>query len=161
MSRYATFQDYLKAQYKGPYNATDIIIRYTNESKTGIILIERKNFPHGIAIPGGIAENITFQENAIKEAKEETGLEIIIDQPYHRPFSVLSDPTQDPRAPIASICYTAQGYGTLQAGDDAKKAHLYTLDEVKNLLQHPKQWAFTHHQQIMRLYLEEQNHIKR
>lgn len=167
MTNYPTFEDYLRAEYKGPYSATDIIIRYTQHKpwsdyevgyKSGIILIERKNFPYGFALPGGIAENITFQENAIKEAKEETGLEIIIDQPLHRPFSVLSQPTQDPRAHIASICYTAQGYGTLKAGDDAKKASLYTLDEVQELLTQPQHWAFTHHQKIINLYVEKKKY---
>ncbi len=162
--KYATFLDYLRKEYKGPYSATDIIIRYTQHfpwndyelgCKSGIILIERKNYPHGLALPGGMAERITYVENAIKEAKEETGLDVVIDEPYHRPFSVLSDINQDPRAHISSICYTGVGYGVLRAGDDAKKADLYTFGEVTELLGQPERWAFIHHQEIIRLYVED------
>jgi ADP-ribose pyrophosphatase YjhB (NUDIX family) len=158
-SKYGSFKEYLKDKYEGPYMATDMVIRYHDidgSGKNGIVLIERKYAPYGIALPGGIAERMQFHENAIKEAKEETGLEIIIDNP-DRPLCVLSNPIQDPRAFIACVCYTAQGYGTLkpQEEEDAKWARVFTLDEIVGLLPQEQKWAFPiHHRKELRLYLE-------
>jgi 8-oxo-dGTP diphosphatase len=153
---YPTFKEYLKHKYKGPYVATDILIRYHDGKKSGIILIERKFPPLGLAIPGGMAEFMTLEDNAIKEAREETGLvEIILDSPNH-PFCVFSNPTQDPRAFIASVCYTARGYGTLkpQENEDAKEAKVYTLDEIAELLEKDVLAFPDHHKKILNLYLK-------
>ncbi len=157
--QYATFQEYLKAKYKGPYVATDILIRYENENeeKKGIVLIERKFPPLGLAIPGGMAEYMTFEDNAVKEAREETGLDVVLDSP-NRPLCVFSTPTQDPRAFIASIAYTAQGKGILKPhkDEDAKSAKVFSLEEIADLLDKPV-WAFPdHHRKILRIYLEKQ-----
>lgn len=154
-SKYGTFKEYLKKNYEGPFLATDIIIRYNDDIKEGIVLIERKYFPLGLALPGGIAEYLTLETNAVKEAKEETGLDIILDSP-NKPLCVFSEPTQDPRAFIASVAYTAQGRGILkpQEEEDAKSARVYTLEEITNLLDKPV-WAFPdHHRKILKIYLE-------
>lgn len=139
--------------YKGPVSATDIIIEYSNNEKSGIILITRKFQPYGIALPGGFAElNISLDQNAIKEAKEETGLEVIIEKPEN-PFMVLSNPNRDPRDHIISHVYVGKGTGTLKAGDDAKTANLYSINEVKELLQ-TVPFAFDH-EKILKRYLQE------
>jgi len=151
---YPTFVNYLKDNYKGPFAATDILIRYNYGKKKGIVLIERKFPPLGLAIPGGMAEYLTFEENAIKEAKEETGLDITLDSP-NQPICVFSTPTQDPRAFIASICYTAKGSGILKPheNEDAKSAKVFTLEEIAGLLDKDV-WAFPdHHRKILRIYL--------
>ncbi|MEK6969326.1 MAG: NUDIX hydrolase [Nanoarchaeota archaeon] len=152
--KYGTFKEYLKERYAGPFVATDIIIRYNDGNTDGIVLIERKYPPFGIALPGGIAEYLTLETNAIKEAKEETGLDVILDSP-NRPLCVFSEPTQDPRAFIASVAYTAQGGGILkpQEEEDAKSARVYTLGEIADLLDKPV-WAFPdHHRKILKIYL--------
>jgi len=119
--------------YRNPFPTTDIIIGYKNCTKQGIVLITRKNPPYGIAIPGGFAEwGISLEENARKEAMEETGLEIIIENPG-RPY-VYSDPNRDPRGHMVSNTFYANGYGTLRAGDDAKTAEVYTIQEVIELI---------------------------
>ena len=155
--RYKTFEKYLKRNYQGPYMATDIIIRYDDGSKKGIVLIERKNFPFGLSLPGGMAEKMPLRKNAIKEAREETGLDVILDNP-DRPLCVCDDPNQDPRAFIASAVYTALGRGTLKPhpDEDAISARVYLLNEVVNLLKKPSVWAFPkHHRKSLRIYLEE------
>ena len=161
---YASFNDYLKAHYQGPFMATDIVIRHdpsiTHPSiavpyTAQVVLIERKYFPFGLAPPGGMAERMTLDQNAVKEAREETGLHIIIDN-IEQPLCVLSEPTQDPRAFIASVAYTASGYGHLMPDpkEDAKAAHLISLNRLEQLVQNPKIWAAPHHQRIYQLYLD-------
>src|SRR3989344_1857038 len=97
----------------GPLAATDIIIEYGSKEEYGIVLITRKNFPYGIALPGGFAEyGISYEENAVKEAKEETSLDITIENPEH-PLCVYSDPERDPRGHITSLTYIGKGHGII------------------------------------------------
>ena len=139
--------------YKGPTLATDIIIEYINNKKNGIVLITRKNYPYGIALPGGIAEEgITLEQNAIKEAKEETNLEIIIENPED-PLCVHSEPCRDVRRHVVAVVYIAKGEGHLKGGDDAKTATLYSVDEIKDLLGKEK-FAFPDHERIIMKYLK-------
>lgn len=159
MTRFQSFKEYLRHHfYNGPYLATDIIIEYHNKRDImeGIVLIERGNEPHGLALPGGIAEYMTLPENARKEAKEETGLDIeFYNAADPQPFRVESEPAQDPRAFIVSVCYQAIGQGAVKAGDDAKKARVYDRDELAHLVEQPEVWAMPHHQKIVKHYLNE------
>ena len=153
---YKTFLEYLQHEYHGPYMATDILIRYFDGRKDGIVLIERKFEPFGLAIPGGMAEKMTLVENAVKESKEETGLDVTIDTP-HRPLCEFSDPSEDPRAHIACVAYTAQGKGELKPhkDEDAKNARVFTLEELTDLLGSGI-WAFPkRHPKTIALYLED------
>jgi len=69
---------------KCPYLATDLIIEYNDGKKEGIVLIERRDPPYGIALPGGMAEyGLTLEENAAKEGLEESGLEFIVENYSH------------------------------------------------------------------------------
>ncbi len=162
---YPTFKDYLKAEYKGPWSATDVLIRHSENGKEGLVLITRKKEPYGLALPGGIAENITYAANAVKEAAEETGLHVKLDSP-HKPAYVLSFPWEDPRAFISTIAYTGRGRGKLRPHpeEDARTAEIFTLEEIADRLDKPvweKQneehegWAFVHHKYILALYVQE------
>jgi ADP-ribose pyrophosphatase YjhB (NUDIX family) len=153
---YTTFEDYLRAEYKGPYVATDILIRYQN----GLVLIERKFTPLGVALPGGMAERMTLGENAVKEAKEETGLEIKLDDP-DRPLCLFSKVGQDPRAFICSASYTATGYGVLKPkeDEDAKRAFVSSYETLVDMLEKPI-WAFSHHKKIIVKFLEYEGYLK-
>lgn len=125
--------------FRNPFPTTDVIIEYGE----GIVLITRKNPPYGMALPGGFAEwGLSLDENARKEAMEETGLEVIIEDP-ERPFCVHSDPKRDPRGHMISVVYVAKGYGDLKAGDDAKTASVCSIDEVRRLVRE-KGFAFDH-----------------
>jgi 8-oxo-dGTP diphosphatase len=161
--RYRTFQEYLKAEYQGPFCATDILIRYHDGKKEGLVLIQRKNQPLGLALPGGIAERITLAENAVKEAKEETGLDVVLDD-IHRPLCVFSEVDQDPRAHIVSVAYTGVGKGVIKPHqeEDAKWAGVFTLEEIAQLLTQEKVWAFPkHHRQILGKYLQESGYYEK
>jgi len=141
-------------KFKNPYPATDIIIEYTQNGEEGVVLIERGNFPYGIAVCGGFAEyGISLEDNAIKEAKEETGLDVKILNPEH-PLLVHSNPHRDPRAHIISIFYIGRGTGTITAGDDAKTAAFYSLNDLEKLVkEEPHKFAFTGHVKALNEYL--------
>jgi len=144
--------------FRSPYPTTDIIIRYKQvdeegKGKEGIVLIERKNPPYGLAIPGGFLEyGLSLEENARKEAREETGLEIILRDGTH-PYCVRSDPSRDPRFHAISIVYLVEGYGRLKAGDDALEARVYSMLEVESLVRDNK-LAFDHGD-ILKEYLQD------
>jgi len=135
-----------------PSLSTDIIIEYQQQEKEGIVLIKRKYHPAGLALPGGYAEKgFSLDDNARKEAKEETNLEIIIEN-VGRPFRVLSHPLRDPRTHMVTVVYLARGYGELKAGSDAKDVGLYAYPELLDLLGKNK-FAFDH-ENIIRDYLK-------
>jgi 8-oxo-dGTP diphosphatase len=116
--------------YKNPIPTTDVIIEYTQNSIEGLVLIERKNPPYGLAIPGGFHEfGLSAGLNAVKEAAEETGLEVIIEDENH-PFCIRSSPDRDPRGHMITTVYVARGRGAIQPGSDAKTAAHYPIDRV-------------------------------
>ena len=95
-----------------PVPAVDAII----ETAGGIVLVERRFPPFGLALPGGFVENGETVEAAVRrEAMEETGLELEDLQL----FGVYSDPERDPRRHTVSIVFTARGRGVARPGDDA------------------------------------------
>jgi len=117
--------------YKNPIPTVDIIIEY----KKGIILINRRNFPFGWAIPGGFADyGESLEQAAIREAKEETNLDITLTTQLH----TYSSPDRDPRQHTISTVFTAIGKGELKGKDDALEAEIF----YKNNL--PDNIAFDH-----------------
>ena len=111
-------------EYQNPVPTVDIIIEFEAQ---GIILIKRKNYPHGWALPGGFVDyGETVEEAAAREAKEETSLEL----ESMRQFGVYSDPTRDPRRHTLSIVFIAQGRGMPHAADDAEDLGIFTPDDL-------------------------------
>ena len=109
----------------------DIIIEFEGK----IVLIERKFPPLGWAIPGGFLEkNESLEEAAAREAKEETGLDIV----DLRQFHAYSQPGRDPRFHTVSVVFSAKGTGLLKADTDAKNVDLF---DIHNL---PDNLAFDH-----------------
>lgn len=103
-----------------PLLTVDAIIIYQNK----IVCIRRMNNPYKdmFALPGGFVEvGETVESATIREAKEETGLEIEL----IKLLGVYSDPSRDPRGHVVSICYLAKGSGELNAGSDAKEIELF------------------------------------
>jgi ADP-ribose pyrophosphatase YjhB (NUDIX family) len=116
---------------KTPLLTVDIIIRY----KGGIVLIERKNPPLGWALPGGFVEvNESLEEAAIREAKEETSLDVKLIEQFH----AYSKPGRDPRFHTVSIVFIGDGEGMLKGKDDAREAGVFGEDSL------PEQIAFDH-----------------
>lgn len=113
--------------YKNPVPTVDIII----EVEETIVLIKRKNPPHGWALPGGFVDyGESFETAAAREAEEETGLVVTNLQQ----FRTYSDPDRDPRQHTASTIFIARADTQPTAGDDAAEAKLFTENTLPNLV---------------------------
>ncbi len=111
-----------------PLLTVDTVIVYNKK----LVLIKRKNppFQGHFALPGGFVEvGETVETAAVREAKEETGLEVRL----LKLLGVYSDPSRDPRGHTASVCFLAMGSGNLKAGSDAKETGLFSIDEIPEL----------------------------
>lgn len=111
---------------KSPILVIDVIIEKDNK----IVLIKRKNEPFKgkLAIPGGKVEvGETVEESAIREAKEETSLDIELTDV----MGIYSDPRRDPRWPSVSTVFIAKPVGgKLKAGSDAEGVFWFNVNEV-------------------------------
>jgi ADP-ribose pyrophosphatase YjhB (NUDIX family) len=118
--------------YQNPIPTIDIIIEI--ESK-GIVLIKRKNPPYGWAIPGGFVDyRESLEEAAVREAKEETNLDVKLIKQFH----TYSDPKRDPRHHSISTIYIAKAKGTPEAKDDTLEIGIFTESNL------PEEIAFDH-----------------
>jgi 8-oxo-dGTP diphosphatase len=95
-----------------------------------IVLVRRGNPPYKDcwALPGGFVEvGERVEEACVREAKEETGLDV----EAVRLVGVYSDPKRDPRGHTVGVAYLCvpEG-GVLKGADDAKEARWFPLDEL-------------------------------
>lgn len=108
---------------RGPAATVDALI----EKDGAIVLVRRRYEPLGWALPGGFVDpGEKVGEAAVREAKEETGLDITLLALLH----VYSDPRRDPRRPTLSVVFTASGSGEIVAGDDAGDARWFPFDAL-------------------------------
>ena len=64
---------------KTPALTTDIIIELKDRADVPIVLIRRKNPPHGWALPGGFVDvGESVEHAAVREAEEETALHVTL-----------------------------------------------------------------------------------
>jgi 8-oxo-dGTP diphosphatase len=134
---------------KTPYLTTDGIIEiYEGSTFKGIVLIERRNEPKGLALPGGFVDVGESVEDALKrEMQEETNLNVQIS----KLLGVYSNPNRDPRFHTASVVFIAKAKGQPKGGDDAKEAKLYTLEEI------PMDLLVFDHGNILKDYLSQRH----
>jgi 8-oxo-dGTP diphosphatase len=107
--------DTAETKYRNPKPTADIIIELT-DAPGQIVFIVRKNDPLGLALPGGfVDEGEWIADAAVREAKEETGLDVELIELFH----VYSDPRRDARLHTVSTVFIARASGRPVGGDDA------------------------------------------
>ena len=121
--------------YKYPHPAvtTDCVIFGFNGERLQVLLIERgiEPFKGRWAFPGGFLKmDETAEEGALRELKEETGLE----SAYIEQLHTFSAPNRDPRERVITIAYYALvKIQEVKGGDDAASAKWFPLDEIPPL----------------------------
>jgi 8-oxo-dGTP diphosphatase len=129
----------MSESFRNPLLTVDIIIELADGS---IVLIERKNPPHGWALPGGFVDyGERIEVAAVREAKEETSLEVTLTEQFY----TYSDPARDLRHHTVSTVFIATAQGVPRGADDAKFARAVREDHL------PAPLVFDH-AQILRDY---------
>jgi 8-oxo-dGTP diphosphatase len=120
------------ASYKNPVPTVDCVIELSGER---VVLIRRKNPPLGWALPGGfVDEGERLDVAAVREVKEETGLDVeLVEQ-----FFTYSDPSRDPRRHTLSTVFIGRAQGEPQGADDAAEARAFPLEAL------PRELCFDH-----------------
>ncbi len=99
-----------------PEICVDIVIELEDRPGRPIVLIRRGRPPAGHALPGGFVDiGETVEQAAVRESREETGLDVRLGEL----LGVYSDPARDPRGHTVSLVYVATAAGAPAAGDDA------------------------------------------
>jgi len=105
------------------------------ELPTGIVLIKRRFEPFGWALPGGFVDyGESLEAAAVREAREETGLQVTLTEQFY----AYSAPDRDPRRHTIATVFIGRATGTPQAGDDAADAAVYAEGNL------PQPLAFDH-----------------
>lgn len=114
-----------------PPLTVDLILRVRDDSgRPGIVLVERRNPPHGWALPGGFVDvGERIEEAALREGFEETGLRARL----VALVGVYSDPGRDPRGHTVSVVFLADAEGEPRGGDDARQARVFPIDALPPL----------------------------
>lgn len=116
-------------EYKNPALTVDAII----VDDGNIVLVQRLNNPYKDywALPGGFVEyGEKVEHAAIREAKEETGLNIKL----NKLVGVYSDANRDPRGHTVSVVYMASIVGgQLKSDSDAKDVQYFEISELNKM----------------------------
>jgi 8-oxo-dGTP diphosphatase len=128
------------ATHRGPAPTVDVIIELAGNR---IVLVKRKFPPLGWALPGGfVDEGERLDQAAVREAKEETSLDVeLIEQ-----FFTYSDPKRDARRHTMATAFIGRASGDPVGADDAAEAKAFPVDAI------PSQLCFDHGE-ILRDYL--------
>ena len=112
--------------FRNPVPTVDAIIEVGDK----IVLVERRNPPHGWALPGGFVDYGETLEDAVRrEAFEETGLRITLKGQFH----TYSKPDRDPRLHTITTVFLATAEGCPTGGDDALQAAVFDPEDLPSL----------------------------
>ncbi len=119
-------------EQRSPSPTVDVVIQLPGDR---VVLVRRKYPPPGWALPGGFVDGgETVEAAAVREAREETGLEVeLADVVY-----VYSDPRRDPRRHTMSVVFLGRADGEPAGADDAEEARAFAWDAL------PSPLAFDH-----------------
>lgn len=132
-------------KHGNPSPTADVVIYHHDR---GIVLVERGNEPFGMALPGGFVDmGETVEQAAVREMKEETGLDVEL----LGVLGVYSDPKRDPRFPTMTTTFVGQvaNPDAICAGDDAAKAAFFPLDNLPTPLCFDHAKAVEHFRQFL------------
>ena len=116
----------------GPSPTVDVVIALPGDR---VVLVRRKHPPPGWAMPGGFVEvGETLEAAAVREAREETGLEVRLEELLY----VYSDPRRDPRRHTLAAVFLGRAAGEPRGGDDAAEARAFSWATL------PSPLAFDH-----------------
>jgi 8-oxo-dGTP diphosphatase len=112
------------AEPRNPAPTVDVIIGLPGDR---VVLVARRFEPLGWALPGGFVDlGETVEAAAVREAREETGLEVALTDLLY----VYSDPRRDPRRHTMSTVFMGRAAGEPVGGDDAAEARAFAWDAL-------------------------------
>jgi ADP-ribose pyrophosphatase YjhB (NUDIX family) len=117
--------------FRNPFLTVDIIIECEADGgRKGLVLIKRKNPPLKWALPGGFVDyGESLEAAAVREAKEETSLDVELEGQFHS----YSDPDRDPRFHTVTAVFLAKAKGDPIGADDATQAALFDQERLPEL----------------------------
>ncbi len=109
---------------RSPATTADVVILLPGDR---VVLVRRRNPPHGWALPGGFVDpGERLDVAAAREALEETGLAVSLVEQFHS----YSDPARDPRGHTITTVFVATAAGEPVGGDDAAEARGFAWDAL-------------------------------
>jgi 8-oxo-dGTP diphosphatase len=116
--------------YRNPAPTVDVLIELEGQPGT-LVFIARGHEPLGWALPGGFVEyGEALADAAIREAKEETGLDVVLVELFH----AYSLPERDARRHTVSVVFIARAVGAPIGADDALQAVVAPADQPPGAL---------------------------
>lgn len=116
--------------YPRPAYTADCVV--FNGAEVLLIRRGKEPFKGMLALPGGfVNERETSKQAAIRELKEETGLDL----EHCKPIGVFDEPGRDPRGWVVSSAYVFRTRQRLVKGaDDAEEALWVPLNRLGNVI---------------------------
>jgi 8-oxo-dGTP diphosphatase len=119
-------------EHQSPSPTVDVVVLLPGDR---VVLVRRKFPPPGWALPGGFDDQgETLEAAATREAREETGLDVRLEDLLY----VYSDPRRDPRRHTVSAVFLGRASGEPVGADDAEEARAFAWDAL------PAPLAFDH-----------------
>ncbi|HET6923940.1 MAG TPA: NUDIX hydrolase [Anaeromyxobacteraceae bacterium] len=115
-------------EHENPALTVDVVILVAGDR---VVLVRRRNPPHGWALPGGfVDQGEPLAAAAAREAREETGLAVELAEQFH----AYSDPRRDPRHHTVSAVFLGRAAGEPRGGDDAAEARAFPWTALPDLV---------------------------